>query len=104
MDDDGLDHDRPLDGEPQGSARADLADLTSEMGPPIELGTFPVMDAVLLAGRLRSLGIPAMSESDVSDAPYRVVGDTSRVFVRPEDLERARSEVRRVEGRPADEP
>jgi hypothetical protein len=97
---------RPVDGEDvepgewrSGAARTDVADLTSELGPPIELGAFPVQDALLLAGRLRSVGIPAMAESDASDAPYRGIGGLSgldRVFVRPEDFERARRVAERI--------
>jgi hypothetical protein len=86
-----------------GAARTDMADLSSELGPPAELGTFPIIEAVLIAGRLRSVGIPALSESDVDDAPYRVVGGTSPVFVRPEDLERARTELQRIDEGAAEE-
>jgi hypothetical protein len=97
------------DGEPDvggGAERADVADLSSDVGPPVELGTFPIQDAVLLAGRLRSLGVPAMSESDVDLNPYRNVpgmGGTTRVFVRPEDLERARRIVRRIQSGASDD-
>ena len=103
MDDETLNDDQPVDDGPEGSARMDMADLSSELGPPVELGTFPVVEAVLIAGRLRSGGIPALSESDVDDAPYRVVGGTSPVFVRPEDLARARAELQRVDEGPAEE-
>jgi hypothetical protein len=99
MDDDTLNDDQPVDDGPDGSAREDLADLSSELGPPVELGTFPLMDAILLAGHLRSIGIPAMSENDSPDGPYRMapgMGGASRVFVRPEDLERARNEAQKI--------
>jgi hypothetical protein len=99
MDDDATNDAPPADDEPDGSAREDLADLTSELGPPAELGTFPLMDAILLAGHLRSVGIPAMSESDSPDSPFRLapgMSGESRVFVRPEDLARARDESRRI--------
>jgi hypothetical protein len=82
-----------------GAARTDVADLTSEVGPPAELGSFPAIDAVLLAGKLRSLGIPAMAESDVNDSPYRNapgLSGLSRVFVRPEDFERAHRVAQRI--------
>jgi hypothetical protein len=82
-----------------GSARTDVADLTSEHGPPVELGAFPAIDAVLLAGRLRSLGIPATADSDVNDSPYRNapgMSGLSRVFVRPEDFERAHAVAQRI--------
>jgi hypothetical protein len=89
-----------------GAERTDVDDLSSEHGPPVELGTFPVMDAVLLAGRLRSLGIPAMAEADVNDSPYRALptmGGVTRVFVRPEDLERARRVTERIAERGGDD-
>ena len=82
-----------------GAARTDGADLSSELGPPAELGSFPVQEAILLAGRLRSIGIPAMAESDSADGPYRNLagfGGQSRVFVKPEDLERARRATERI--------
>jgi hypothetical protein len=82
-----------------GSVRTDVADLTSELGPPAELGSFRVQDALLLAGRLRSLGVPAMAESDGDSGPYRSMpglGGMTRVFVRPEDLERARRVTQRI--------
>ena len=100
MDDDATIDAVPDDEDPDGSAREDMADLTSEIGEPVELGTFPLMDAILLAGHLRSVGIPAVSESDSPDSPYRLapgMGGTSRVFVRPEDLARARDEAQRIE-------
>jgi hypothetical protein len=82
-----------------GSERTDVADLTSELGPPAELGSFRVQDALLLAGRLRSLGVPAMAESDDDSSPYRSLpgmGGMTRVFVRPEDIERARRITQRI--------
>ena len=83
----------------------DFGDLTGGHGPPAELGPFPIMDAVLLAGRLRSLGIPAMSEYDADAGPYPALtmGGLSRVFVRAEDAERAREIAERInEGGGAD--
>lgn len=91
--------DEAADPEDVGAERTDLDDLTSDLGPPVDVGTFPLMDAILLAGHLRSIGIPAVSENDVADGPYRSapgMGGASRVFVRPEDLERARDEARRI--------
>jgi len=92
-------HDEQAEPDESGSERTDIASLSSELGPPVEIGTFPLMDAILLAGHLRSIGIPAESESDIDDSPFRMapgMGGTSRVFVRPEDLERARDEARRI--------
>ncbi|HEY7283342.1 MAG TPA: hypothetical protein VID47_17305 [Actinomycetota bacterium] len=93
--------------EPElGAERTDVADLTSELGPPVDIGTFPLMDAILLAGHLRSMGIPATSDNDSPDGPFRMapgMGGFGRVFVRPEDAERARDEAQRIADGTAEE-
>jgi hypothetical protein len=73
--------------------------------PPVDLGADPMVlgswrlqEALLIAGLLRSSGIPALAEHDQEFGPFLVL-DVMRprlvkVFVRADDLERAGQLVR----------
>jgi len=74
---------------------------------PVELGAWRLQEALLVAGRLRSLGIPAVTERDREIGPYMVgdvlFQDLVRVYVAAENLERAREIIQRIEARSGDD-
>jgi len=78
---------------PRGVARPDLppdVDDLHDLGEaPAVLGSWPLQDALLLAGNLRSHGVRAAAETDLAADPYRFQVRLVRVLVVPEDLERA---------------
>jgi len=80
-----------------------------DLGPsPALLGSWPLQEAMLVSGRLRSLGMRAAAERNFEHGPYQtldvVLRGLVRVYVAEEDLERARGVIQRIEARAADEP
>jgi hypothetical protein len=70
---------------------------------PVELGSWPLRDALLIAGRLRAEGIPALATRDHELGPY-LISDVIfeslvPVLVDGDQAERAREIVRRIEDR-----
>jgi hypothetical protein len=58
---------------------------------PAVLGTFPLQDALLIAGRLRAEGIEAMAERDYeSNYPLPFLNKLVSVLVRADQLDEAR--------------
>ena len=73
-----------------------------DLGPlPVELGAWPLRDALLLAGRLRSEGIPAIASRDHEVGPYLISDVIFQslvpVLVAAEDVERARQIVEGIQ-------
>ncbi len=85
---------------PRGVARPNLPpevdDVRGLGEAPAVLGSWPLQDALLLAGNLRSHGVRAAAETDLMDDPYRFSTRLVRVLVIPEDLERARRIAERI--------
>ena len=62
-----------------------------EMSEPVPLMTAPnAPSAELLCARLRNAGIPAFYECASGWTPVGSAAQPAQVFVRPDDLERAR--------------
>jgi hypothetical protein len=75
-----------------------------DLGPnPVELGSWRLQDALLIAGRLRAEGIPAVATRDHEIGPYMIsdaIFDTLvPVLVAPDQAEQAREIVLRIEFR-----
>jgi hypothetical protein len=75
---------------------------------PVLLGSWPLQEAMLVSGRLRSLGMRAAAERNFEHGPYQTVdmlmSNPVGVYVAEEDLERARRVIQRIEERAGNEP
>jgi hypothetical protein len=84
------------------SGNEDEPEELPDLGPhPTELGAWPLRDALLLAGRLRSEGIPALTGRDHEIGPYLISDVIFQslvpVLVAAEDVERAREIVLEIQ-------
>lgn len=93
----------PTPPAPEADDSADV-DEFPDLGPhPTVLGSWPLQDALLIAGRLRAEGIPAVAERDHEVGPYMIPDAIFQtlvpVLIAVEDVERAREIVRRIQDR-----
>lgn len=86
---------------PEDDDSPDVAEFP-DLGPtPTVLGTWPLQDALLIAGRLRAEGIPAVAGRDHEVGPYMIPDAIFQtlvpVLVAAEDAERAREIIQRIQ-------